>query len=162
MLLLVSCVLAQPAQNLFASRSGGYWTSPNLRDWTLIIPTGVDIETYAPAVLVMRDSLFYIPSANGQIYKTADPKSGVWLTGPTARSYGDPAFFLDDDGKLYMYYGLSNTNPTSVVELDPVTFHEIGTPVNIVYNQASSHGWERRGDDNLLDEQPWCRRHLCG
>ena len=140
---------------LFASRSGGYWTSPNLRDWTLIIPTGIDIETYAPAVLVMRDSLFYIPSANGQIYKTADPKSGIWTTGPTVGSYGDPAFFLDDDGRLYMYYGLSNANPTSVVELNPATFREIGTPVNIVYNQASSHGWERRGDDNLLDEQPW-------
>jgi xylan 1,4-beta-xylosidase len=140
---------------LFASRSGGYWTSPNLRDWTLIVPTGIDIETYAPAVVVMRDSLFYIPSANGQIYKTGDPKSGVWTNGPTAKGYGDPAFFLDDDGRLYMYYGLSNNAPTSVVELDPITFREIGTPVNIVYNQASIHGWERRGDDNLLDEQPW-------
>jgi hypothetical protein len=148
-------VLFKDDYYLFASRSGGYWTSPNLRDWTLIIPTGIDIESYAPAVLVMRDSLFYIPSNVAQIYKTADPKSGAWVTGPTARAYGDPAFFLDDDGKLYMYYGLSNTNPTSVVELDPVTFREIGTPVNIVYNQASSHGWERRGDDNLLDEQPW-------
>ncbi|HSR19176.1 MAG TPA: family 43 glycosylhydrolase, partial [Ignavibacteriaceae bacterium] len=140
---------------LFASHSGGYWTSPNLRDWTLIVPTGIDIETYAPGVLVMRDSLFYIPSATSQIYKTGDPKSGVWTTGPAAKGYGDPAFFLDDDGRLYMYYGLSNNAPTSVVELDPITFREIGTPVNIVYNQASIHGWERRGDDNLLDEQPW-------
>ncbi|HVO72665.1 MAG TPA: family 43 glycosylhydrolase [Ignavibacteriaceae bacterium] len=140
---------------LFASRSGGYWTSPNLRDWTLIIPTGIDIETYAPAVVVMRDSLFYIPSATSQIYKTGDPKSGVWTKGPVAKGYGDPDLFLDNDGKLYMYYGLSNNAPTSVVELNPITFAEIGSPVNIVYAQASSHGWERRGDDNLLDEQPW-------
>ena len=45
--------------------------------------------------------------------------------------------FVDDDGRLYMYYGLSNNNPTSAVELDPITFEEIGSPVNIVFNMAS-------------------------
>jgi hypothetical protein len=140
---------------LFASRSGGYWTSTDLRNWTLIIPTGLDVETYAPAVIAMRDSLFYIPSGNSQIYKTADPKSGIWQRGPTINSYGDPAFFLDDDGRLYMCHGLSNATPIHVVELNPLTFREIGAAVNVIFAQASTHGWERRGDDNLLDEQPW-------
>ncbi|RPH92242.1 MAG: hypothetical protein EHM72_17675, partial [Calditrichaeota bacterium] len=140
---------------LFASRSGGYWTSPDLRKWTLIIPNGLDVETYAPAVMVLRDSLFYIPSANGQIYKTADPKSGVWYKGPLVGNYGDPAFFVDENERLYMFYGLSNATPTHGVELDPITFKEIGSPINIVFAQASIHGWERRGDDNLMDEQPW-------
>ncbi len=148
-------VLFKEDYYLFASRSGGYWTSPDLRNWTLIIPTGIDIETYAPAVVAIRDTLFYIPSSNSQIYKTADPKSGVWQRGPSVGSYGDPALFLDDDGRLYMYYGLSNNAPISVVELNPMTFKEIGSAVNVIYAQASSHGWERRGDDNLLDEQPW-------
>jgi xylan 1,4-beta-xylosidase len=141
---------------LFASRSGGYWTSPDLHNWQLIVPTNLDIiETYAPSVVVLRDTLFYCASANGSMFKTADPKSGVWHRAPNIGSYGDPAMFVDDDGKLYMYFGLSNNNPTSVVELDPVTFQEIGSRVNIVFNMASVHGWERRGDDNLLDEQPW-------
>ena len=140
---------------LFASRSGGYWTSTDLLNWTLIIPTGLDVETYAPAVIVMRDSLFYIPSATSRVYKSADPKSGIWESGPSAGSYGDPALFLDDDGHLYMYYGLSNNAPISVVELDPMTFKEIGNRINIFSSQANIHGWERRGDDNLLDEQPW-------
>jgi xylan 1,4-beta-xylosidase len=140
---------------MFATRSGGYWTSPNLRDWTLIIPTGLDVESYAPGVIAMRDSLFYIPTNNGQIYKTADPKSGVWIPGPTVNAYGDPAFFLDDDDKLYMYYGLSNSDPTGVVELDPITFQEIGPRVNIVYSDTVNRGWERRGDDNLFEGSPW-------
>jgi xylan 1,4-beta-xylosidase len=148
-------VLFKDDYYLFASRSGGYWTSPDLRHWTLIIPTGLDVETYAPAVIAMRDSLFYIPSGNGQIYKTAYPKSGLWQRGPTVNSYGDPAFLLDEDGRLYMYYGVSNNSPTKAVELNPLTFREVGTAVNIVFAQASVHGWERRGDDNLLDEQPW-------
>jgi len=148
-------VLFQDDYYLFASRSGGYWTSPDLHEWTLVIPEGIDIETYAPGVVAMRDSLFYVPSATSQVYKTGDPKSGIWQKGPRIASYGDPAFFLDDDGRLYMCYGLSNNAPISVVELDPVTFQEIGSKVDVVYAQASIHGWERRGDDNLLDEEPW-------
>lgn len=140
---------------LFASRSGGYWISDDMRDWDLIVPTGLDVETYAPGVVVMRDSLFYVPSATTQVYKSGDPKSGVWEEGPTIDSYGDPCFFVDDDERLYMYYGLSNVTPTYVVELDPYTFEEISDVVVIATAQADIHGWERRGDDNLLDEEPW-------
>ncbi|MDZ7371633.1 MAG: family 43 glycosylhydrolase, partial [candidate division KSB1 bacterium] len=140
---------------LFASRSGGYWTSPDLNTWRLIVPSGLDVESYAPAVIAMRDTLFYLPGGSGQIYKTADPKSGLWQKGPLIKGYGDPAFFLDDDGRLYLSYGVSNAAPISIVELDPITFREKGTPVNVVYADAKRRGWERRGDDNLLDEQPW-------
>jgi xylan 1,4-beta-xylosidase len=141
---------------LFASRSGGYWWSNDLHNWTFVVPTGLTIiEDYAPALVVMRDTLFYSGSNDGQVYKSADPKSGMWMSAGTCKLYGDPDLFLDTDGKLFMYYGLSNVNPTGVVELDPYTFGEIGSPVTLFGSQASSHGWERRGDDNLLDEQPW-------
>jgi hypothetical protein len=139
---------------LFASRSGGYWTSPDLRNWTLIIPQGIDIESYAPAALVMRDTVFFM-TPGSQVYKTADPKSGQWQKGPSLKAYGDPALLLDDDGRLYLSYGVSNTAPISVVELDPYTFKEIGTRVDVITAHAAIYGWERRGDDNLLDEQPW-------
>jgi xylan 1,4-beta-xylosidase len=148
-------VLFEGDYYLFASRSGGYWTSPDLSNWSLIVPTGIDIETYAPAVVAMRDTLFYIPSASGQVYKCGNPKSGIWQKGPKCGSYGDPDLFLDDDGKLYMCYGLSNSAPIRVVELDPVTFGEIGSAAVALSGQAATHGWERRGDDNLLDEFPW-------
>ncbi|MBN2200855.1 family 43 glycosylhydrolase, partial [bacterium] len=140
---------------LFASRSGGYWTSPDLRNWTLIIPTGLELEGYAPAVVVMRDSVFYSATTSGQVYRTADPKTGLWEKGPTLKPYGDPDLFYDDDGRLYMCYGLSNADVMRIVELDPISFREIGSPVVVVPNQARIHGWERRGDDNLLDEVPW-------
>jgi xylan 1,4-beta-xylosidase len=140
---------------LFASRSGGYWTSPDLRNWSFIIPDGLDIESYAPALVVMRDTLFYLPGGVGQIYKSADPKSGIWTKGPTLKSYGDPCLFSDDDSKLYVSYGVSNVNPISIIQLDPVSFKEIGSKIDVVYPLANIHGWERRGDDNLLDESPW-------
>ena len=84
---------------LFASRSGGYWWSENLRDWNFVVPTGLTIiEDYAPGLVVMRDTLFYTGSADGQVFKCADPKSGVWKQAGTCNSYGDPCLFLDDDG----------------------------------------------------------------
>jgi xylan 1,4-beta-xylosidase len=147
-------VLFKDDYYLFASRSGGYWTSPDLRSWTLIIPQGLDVEGYAPAIVAMRDSLFFVTSGT-QVYKTGDPKSGIWEQGPTLKGYGDPALFLDDNGRLYMSFGVSNVNPISIIELDPVTFKEKGSKVDVISAQASIHGWERRGDDNLLDEQPW-------
>lgn len=143
---------------LFASHSGGYWTSPDLRTWTLIIPTGLNsiLEEYAPAIVEMRDSLFYVAANSTQIYKTADPMTGLWeKVNYNVKVYADPDLFLDDDGKLYMYYGCSNILPTEVVELDPITFKEIGLPIKVVTPDAANHGWERRGDDNMLDEKPW-------
>jgi xylan 1,4-beta-xylosidase len=148
-------ILFKDEYYLFASRSGGYWTSPDLRNWTFMIPTGLELEGYAPAVVVMRDSVFYSGTGSGQIYKTADPKAGVWEKGPAFKPYGDPDLFYDDDGKLYMCYGLSNADVMRIVELNPISFAEIGSPVVVVPNQARIHGWERRGDDNLLDEVPW-------
>ncbi len=143
---------------LFASRSGGFWVSDDLVQWRFVKVTSKQlpiIEDYAPAVLVMGDSLYYTASASGLLYSTADPESGIWVRRAVLRSYGDPALFLDDDGRLYMYYGVSNVTPTYGVELDPRTFAEIGKPVEIVHADAANHGWERRGDDNLLDEKPW-------
>ncbi len=154
-------VLFKDNYYLFASHSGGYWTSPDLRRWEFIKPTGLNVGNYAPAVVVMRDSLFFITSEGvQQVYKSGDPKSGVWISMPTPKGYQDPALFLDDDGRLYMYHGLSQDNPLIYgVELDPMTFQEIGSQV-VLYNgsgQYMNHGWERRGEGVVFESEirPW-------
>ncbi|NJK86518.1 MAG: hypothetical protein HC906_11655 [Bacteroidales bacterium] len=78
---------------LFASRSGGYWTSPDLRNWTFIIPEDIDIESYAPAVIVIRDTVFYFPGSNAQVYKTADPKVGKMGKRPNIKRLWGPCGF---------------------------------------------------------------------
>jgi xylan 1,4-beta-xylosidase len=146
---------------LFASHSGGYWTSPDLRNWEFIIPTGLNIANFAPAVVAMRDSLFFITSEGIQkVYKTGDPKSGNWINLPIAKGYQDPALFLDDDGRLYMYHGLSQDNPIIYgVELNLMTFQEIGSQVEAFAGSGlyAVHGWERRGDGVVFesDMRPW-------
>jgi xylan 1,4-beta-xylosidase len=142
---------------LFASRSGGYWYSSDMREWTLVVPNKeFPTDLYAPAVVANGDSIYYNAGQNNTLWVTADPKGGVWTKRSSIGSYGDPDIFIDDDGRWYMYYGLSNSTPTYVVELDPgKSFKFIGKAAPIAYPMAAEHGWERRGDDNLLDEKPW-------
>ena len=37
---------------IFSVQVGGYWHSPDMVDWKLVVPTGLPIEAYAPAVMV--------------------------------------------------------------------------------------------------------------
>ncbi|MFC1570134.1 family 43 glycosylhydrolase, partial [bacterium] len=150
-------VLFQNDYYLFASKVGGYWVSHDLVDWELIIPKGIPLEDYAPTVLAIEDTLYFTAFNTGVIYSTMDPKSGQWQkVANLSRQYPDPALFKDDNNRVYMYYGCSNVTPLFVVEVDPANgFTEISEPVAVISAQASIHGWERRGDDNLIDEQPW-------
>lgn len=141
---------------LFASKSGGYWVSDNLSDWKLIVPDGLPLEDYAPAVLAIGDTLYYTAFNTGSIYSCSDPLTGHWKKIADIEPYADPALFLDDNGKVYMYYGCSNEKPIYGVELDPSNgFKEIGKPAELLAADTEKHGWERPGDDNMSSNRPW-------
>ncbi len=144
---------------LFASKSGGYWHSTDLIDWDLITTEDLPLEDYAPTAVVMNDALYFMASADKPvIYKTADPKSGKWQIVNPAFPIGmiDPCFFVDDDGRLYFYYGCSNVNPIYGVELDPKTFNPIGKPKVLFNSNKDKYGWERSGDYNEdKPTNPW-------
>ena len=62
---------------LFASQSGGYWTSTDLAHWDLIEPVGLPMEPDAPAVTVINGKLLYTCSfSNLGTFTTANPISG--------------------------------------------------------------------------------------
>ena len=147
---------------LFASKSGGYWHSKDMVDWTFVVPSGLPIEAYAPAVMVLNDTLYYT-ACNVGLYKSGDPKSGKWELVSRTFDVGDPDLFADDDGRVYLYYGLSYDGAISGMELDPKNqFRPIGQPFLCFRANYAQHGWERRGDDNLgavsnsqFQEGPW-------
>jgi xylan 1,4-beta-xylosidase len=60
----------------------------------------------------------------------------------------DPAFFLDDDGRLYLYHGSSNTFPLYGWEVDRKTLQPIGPHVELIRLHDDIHGWERFGEAN--------------
>lgn len=144
---------------LFASKSGGYFHSTDLIHWDLIATKDLPLEDYAPAAVVMKDTLYFMASAGAplKIYKTADPKSGIWKIANSAFPIGmiDPDLFVDDDGRLYFYYGCSNINPIYGVQLDIKTLNPIGNPVELFNSNKKDYGWERAGDYNNKEARPW-------
>ena len=147
---------------LFASKSGGYWRSRDLVDWTLIVPQGLPIEAYAPAVMAYGGALYYSACDVG-LYRSRDPGGGKWEHVGDPFKAGDPDLFADDDGRVYLYYGLSYNGAISGQELDPAAgFKKKGAPFVCFRADYAHHGWERRGEDNLgavadgqFSEGPW-------
>jgi xylan 1,4-beta-xylosidase len=144
---------------LFASKVGGYWHSTDLINWDLITSADLPLENYAPTAVVIKDNVYFMASGGApiKIYKTADPKSGKWEIVNSVFPIGmtDPDLFLDDDGRLYFYYGCSKVNPIYGVELDPKTLNPIGKPVGCFNNNKAVFGWEQRGDYNNESDDPW-------
>ena len=146
---------------LFASKLGGYLWSPDLISWERITTDDLPIEEYAPAAVVIDDEIYFIASARASrtIYKTADPKSGKWelVNDQFHFTVTDPMFFLDDDGRLYYYWGCSDRDPIMAVELDRNNrLHPTGEPVECLSQNRTVYGWEVVGDDNEIDEAaPW-------
>lgn len=146
---------------LFASKSGGYWYSDDLLKWNFIETNEIPVEEYAPTVVAVDDTLYFLASSNEKstVYKTGDPYSGKWQVAVESLEIPvwDPALFLDDDKKMYLYWGCSNKNPLYGVEVDYKNgFKFIGTPAELKFPNPSQFGWEVPGDFNTLKGQsPW-------
>lgn len=146
---------------LFASKSGGYWHSKDLLSWTFVETNGIPTEEYAPTTIVLNDTVYFLASSNDQstIYKSGDPLSGEWdiAVEKLGIPVWDPAFFLDDDNRLYLYWGCSDSNPLYGVEVDyNNNFSFIGESKELVHANPREHGWEVPGDYNrLTDRNPW-------
>ncbi|TYA89235.1 family 43 glycosylhydrolase [Seonamhaeicola marinus] len=142
---------------LFASKSGGYWHSKDLVSWEFIETKEIPTEEYAPTTIVLRDSVFFMASSRRKstIYKSANPLTGKWEVAKDSLTTAmwDPAFLLDDDNKLYVYWGCSNKEPIYGAELDPNSFDILGDIKELFYSKRREYGWEVRGDyNNVYDE----------
>ena len=64
---------------LFASKSGGYWMSPDFREWKLITPPDLPLNQWAPAVFEYKNALYFMATADGKIYRSEHPeKADSW------------------------------------------------------------------------------------
>lgn len=148
---------------IFASKSYGYWTSKDMVRWTYIpcktIPVIMD---YAPTVMEYKGELYFTVSSDGKptrFFKNANPQNDEWEEVPTKFTLPgqhDPAFFKDDDGRVYLYWGCSNELPIVGVEVDPEDgFAPIGEPVTLIEHCYFKYGWEVPGQWNDEDKRGW-------
>lgn len=147
---------------LFSTNQWGYWWSEDLNKWNFVSRKflkpwhKVYDELCAPAVWAMGDTLFVIGSTyakNFPIWMSTNPRKDEWKEAIDSFEVGawDPAFFLDDDNRLYCYHGSSNTFPLYVQEVDRKTFKPIGDRKNLFGLSFDRYGWQRFGEyyDNV-------------
>ncbi len=161
---------------LFSTNQWGYWWSNDMLNWKFISRkflrpwnAGYD-ELCAPAVGIIGDTMIVFGSTytrNFSIWMSTNPKANEWK--PLVDSFDiggwDPAFFTDDDGRLYMYNGSSNHFPVYGVELDRKTMQPYGTRKEMYLLEPDRYGWQRFGehmDNTFLDpfiEGSWMTKH---
>ncbi|KAA6338498.1 hypothetical protein EZS27_013502 [termite gut metagenome] len=148
---------------LFASKSGGYWSSPDLAQWTYVPCKSIGtIENYAPTILIIDDTMYFMASWEPvKIYKTSNPDKDAWeaidskFHFPAVGSQ-DPALFRDDDGRVYIYWGCSDKDPIFGVEVDPNDgFKAISKAVILIEHRPEKYGWEVSGDNNERNKAGW-------
>ncbi len=160
------CLFFQGNYYIFASKSGGYWMSPDFRDWKLISPGNLPLDEWAPAIFAYKSALYFMTTHDGRIYRSEHPeRQDSWSEAGKVRGDQDPDLFLDDDGRVYLYYGCHAGGPISGVELDPANhFAEIGQPADLLRQDAVERGWERGGGDahngtRVFIEGSWMTKH---
>ena len=161
---------------LFSTNQWGYWVSPDMLNWKFIPRLflkpwhKVYDELCAPGAVVLGDTLLLLGSTytkNFPIWMSTDPRKDNWKEAIDSFDVGawDPAFFLDDDGRFYIYFGSSNTFPLYAQEIDRKTFAPIGIRKEILRLNDAIHGWERfgEGNDNTFlnpfTEGAWMNKH---
>ncbi|WP_048903758.1 family 43 glycosylhydrolase [Pedobacter sp. V48] len=161
---------------LFSTNQWGYWWSSDMYNWKFVSKNFLRPEhkvyddLCAPSVWVQGDTMLVFGSTyskNFPIWMSTDPKNNEWKEAVHEFEIGgwDPAHFVDDDGKLYMYNGSSNSYPLYGIELNRKTFEPIGTRKELLLLNPERFGWQRFGeylDNTFLDpfmEGAWVTKH---
>jgi hypothetical protein len=159
---------------LFSTNQAGFHYSKDLSNWEFVFAgfqrTPTDDDQCAPAAFVSGDTLFYTGSTYQglPIWYSTDPKSGMFKRKieSVVLPFWDPGMLLDDDGRLYMYYGSSNEFPLKAVELSRTDFYPISKIIDVTMLKPEEHGWERFGmnnDDSTtlapFTEGSWMNKH---
>lgn len=161
---------------LFSTNQWGYWWSSDMNNWKFVSKNFLRPEhkvyddLCAPSVWVQGDTMLVFGSTyskNFPIWMSTDPKNNEWKEAVHEFEIGgwDPAHFVDDDGKLYMYNGSSNSYPLYGIELNRKTFEPIGTRKELLLLNPDRFGWQRFGeylDNTFLDpfmEGAWVTKH---
>ncbi len=144
---------------LFSTNQWGYWWSSDMLKWNFVSRKflkpwhKVYDELCAPATLVLGDTLLVIGSThekNFPLWMSTNPQKDEWKEAVDSFQAGawDPGFLVDDDKRVYLYWGSSNFYPLYGQEIDRKTLQPIGEKKEMIRLHDDVHGWERFGEHN--------------
>lgn len=106
---------------------------------------------YAPTV-VAHEGAFYLTACGAGLWRADSPlgpfeEIGKLLkpAGEPIDPYADPMLFSDDDGSLYLYWGLGVPGIWGA-RLDPDQLNRCATEPKLLFSYNPEHEWERFGD----------------
>lgn len=188
------------AYYLFQTLADGYWMSKDLVNWRFVKPDHWPFDSeVAPATLVADGKLFLMQSAFAPrpLMVSTDPAHGRWsfwtrqlpavpgaaqydeagnrqASGPLPPGPWDPGLFQDEDEKVYLYWGSSDTLPLYGAQVDFQLDSREGEgkrlafvtkPKDFIRLDPVNHGWERFGPDHSMGGKPayvegsWMNKH---
>lgn len=140
----------------FVSMSAGFWHSRDLLNWDFHPAENLLIYDYAPDVRQIGDYLYFCASrreCSCPILRTKDPLNEPFEEVNAPFPFWDPDLFQDDDGKVYLYWGCTNTQPIWGVEMNPETMKPMGEKVPLIYGRETELGYERPGDNGVATKE---------
>ena len=147
-----SMICFQGRYYIFASMTLGVWVSDDLVNWeNHRLPDSLPLYDYAPDVRVLGDWVYFCASNrdhNCDRWRTKDILNGPYERIEGNFPFWDPNLFLDDDGRVYFYWGCSNITPIYGVELDPETMLPKGEKIALIDGNPYEIGYERYGENN--------------
>ena len=141
---------------LFVSMSAGFFYSDDLLHWSFHADPDLEIYDYAPDVREIDGALYFCASSRSKdcpILRSADPLHEKFEQVAAPFPFWDPDLFLDDDGRLYFYWGCTNTQPIWGVELDRETLEPIGEKTALIHGDPEHLGYERPGENGVVDKE---------
>ncbi len=151
-----SMIMFQGKYYIFASMNLSVWVSEDMANWeSYRLPDNLPLYDYAPDVRVIGDYVYFSASRRDEVcdyYRTKDVVNGPYERIEGTFDFWDPNLFVDDDGRIYFYWGCANMTPVWGVELDPETMKPLTERKELIWGDAWTKGYERCGEDHC--EQP--------
>jgi len=148
------------------------WSSDDLVQWNsrqISIPE--DSRIVAPGAFSYQGYV-YLTGNNTGLFRSRDPLGPFEYFGDFVNENGqrldrdicngcgnggvfDPAFLVDDDDRIYLYYAGGSTDGVYGVELDSTDPRKLLAPAEHFFRFETSHLWERSGSRNEMSTQSW-------
>ena len=139
-----SLVLFKGIYYLFPSMAGGFYYSFDLVEWEFHRNLSLHLGRTSPCAQVLGNQLVLCAEADTLSFLiTEEPLFDHWETVSTTLTMQEPAFFQDEDGRLYLY-GTQDQGASIVGrELQPETFQPLTEPVRLIERNPEWIGFER-------------------
>ena len=144
--------------------TGGHaWASEDLVNWTYHDVRSVDGRNMsdAPGAFAYKGHMYLSGNSIG-LFRSRDPLGPFEYMGDFSEpqpgeegGFFDPAFFVDDDERVYLYYAGGGTGGVFGVELDGENLTRIVGEKKHFFEFEQEHHWERYGNRNEYSDQSW-------